>query len=73
MAALFSESTGRMLVSVDKARCETFEALLPEGAFSRIGDVTEDPLLHVRHRGRSVVRTTLDEVERVWKETFDAL
>ncbi len=72
-SALFSESTGRLVVTLDAARCSEFEALLPEGSFAAIGEVTQEPSLRVRHRGRSVVETSLDVVERVWKETFDAL
>lgn len=72
-SALFSESTGRLVVSVDASRCSELESLLPKGSFAAIGEVTREPSLRVRHRGRSVVEASLDVVERAWKETFDAL
>jgi phosphoribosylformylglycinamidine synthase len=72
-AALFSESTGRLVVTVDAARDAELEALLPKGSFAALGEVTKEPSLRIRHRGRLVIDASLDAIERGWKETFDAL
>ncbi len=72
-AALFSESCGRLLVTVAPDNAPALETLLAPGSFARLGTVTADPLLHLRHHGSTVVRCALDQIERRWKETFDAL
>ena len=72
-AALFSESAGRFIVTVDPLRAKELEALLPEGTFTRIGEVTAIPTLIVRHRGKAVVSHAVCDLKRAWKETFDAL
>ena len=71
--ALFSESTGRLVVSVDEEDCIAFEAMMPPDSFASLGQVINEPVLRVRHRGRAVLEATLDQVERCWKETFHAL
>ncbi|MBI4705000.1 MAG: phosphoribosylformylglycinamidine synthase [Deltaproteobacteria bacterium] len=72
-AALFAESAGRFVVSVAPDRAEAFEAMLPDGAFACLGEVTAEGMVRVRHRGRTVLRGELAALERAWKETFDAL
>ncbi|MBW2459706.1 MAG: phosphoribosylformylglycinamidine synthase, partial [Deltaproteobacteria bacterium] len=72
-AALFSESCGRLLVTLGPEQATAFETLLPPNSYARLGTVTADPLLRLRHRGTTVIRCALDQIERRWKETFDAL
>ncbi len=72
-AALFSESTGRFVVSVDPSLASAFEALLPSGSFANLGEVTAQPVVRLRHGDRTVIHGSLDQLERVWKETLDAL
>ncbi len=67
-AALFSESTGRHVVSVAPARAAELEAALPKGAFARLGRVTDEPWLVVRHRGRTVIRAELGALARAFKD-----
>ncbi|RLB60089.1 MAG: phosphoribosylformylglycinamidine synthase, partial [Deltaproteobacteria bacterium] len=72
-AALFSESCGRLLVTVDPEHGAALEDLLPPGVCARLGTVTDRPELLVRHHDRTVIRAGLDDLERRYKETFDAL
>jgi phosphoribosylformylglycinamidine synthase len=71
--ALFSESAGRLVLTVDPARVLDLRAMLPPGSFSDLGHVVEAPRIRLKHRGRFVVQASLDGVERAFKETFDAI
>jgi phosphoribosylformylglycinamidine synthase len=72
-AALFGESTGRFVVTVSPANAPAFERTVPSGQRARIGQVVREPLLRIRHGGRTVVACELRRLEHAWKETLDAL
>ncbi len=72
-AALFSESAGRYVVTVAEQKAAAFEALLPSGSWSQLGQVLSEPTLQVRHQGQTVVQAALAQLKQAWKETLDAL
>jgi phosphoribosylformylglycinamidine synthase len=71
--ALFSESTGRLVVTVAASQASRLEALLPAGSASALGHVVEAQRLEVRHRGARVVSASLDSLASAFQETFDAI
>jgi phosphoribosylformylglycinamidine synthase len=73
-ALLFSESAGRMVVTVDPARCEEFEALFAGRACACIGTVSAEPLFQITGcDGATVVAATVAELKAAWKGTFGDL
>jgi phosphoribosylformylglycinamidine synthase len=72
-AALFSESNGRFLVTVAAAQVPAFDKLMSGLACSRIGEVTSEARLRIRHAGIEQVNLDVLALKALWKETFDAL
>ena len=71
---LFSESAGRLIVTVDPRRCEEFEALFRGLACACIGTVDAEPDFHVKGcDGATVVAATVAELKAAWKSTFGDL
>ena len=68
---LFSESAGRIVVTVRKEKREDFEALMKDVPFSLIGEVIADPFLIIKGlNGKVIIRENIKELKRVWKEPF---
>jgi phosphoribosylformylglycinamidine synthase len=68
---LFSESAGRIVVTVRKEKREDFEALMKDIPFSLIGEVIADPFLIIKGlNGKVIIRENIKELKRVWKEPF---
>ncbi|MBI6545309.1 MAG: phosphoribosylformylglycinamidine synthase [Cyanobacteria bacterium NC_groundwater_1444_Ag_S-0.65um_54_12] len=68
-AILFSESAGRLLVTIapeDRAR---FEALLTDLPVVCIGQVIASADITLKVRGRVVVRAAVERLKRSWQET----
>jgi phosphoribosylformylglycinamidine (FGAM) synthase-like enzyme len=71
---LFSESNGRLLVSVSQQAQKDFEAALRGCSCARIGTVTESGRIRIRGReGRVLVDRPLMPLKRAWKERLHAL
>lgn len=68
--ALFSESNGRLLVSVAPADSEHFERALAGSAWSRVGIVSKGHDLAVRHGGREVARVSLSVLRTAFQSTL---
>ncbi|MFQ6053290.1 MAG: AIR synthase-related protein, partial [Candidatus Bathyarchaeia archaeon] len=64
---LFSESNGRLLVEVPARRQPSFEELMGDSVFARVGTVTEEERLIVSSRGGVVIDLPLHELMRAWK------
>ena len=74
---LFSESTTRFLLEVDKARAKDVEALLKKAGvpFGRAGKVTQEPVLSItgfdpagsRRVGPEVVRVPTEKLRAAWR------
>jgi len=65
---LFSESQGRLLVTVHPEHRETFERHMAGCPLGKIGQVVAEPLLTIRGvNGGTVVRAPIHELKEVWK------
>ncbi len=72
-AALYSESAGRFLVSVDPAHRSRFEELFQDQPCCLLGEVVRKPALTVRRQGRTLVEAPLDTQRRAWQRRFGDL
>ncbi len=72
--ALFSESAGRFIVTVDPRRQEAFETLFKGLPCARIGRITAEPVLSLAGLdGRSLVSVEVSKLKAAWKRPFAAL
>ena len=67
VAALFSESQGRFVVTVPSARAAAFEAALSGSPVTRLGEVTTDPQFTVRLIGGQAITLSLAELKEAWQ------
>jgi phosphoribosylformylglycinamidine synthase len=67
-AALFSESNGRLVVTVAASDAEAFAARFEGLACRLVGEVTRGPRLVVRLGGGAVVDADVLELKKTWKE-----
>ncbi|MFZ5586223.1 MAG: AIR synthase-related protein [Thermodesulfobacteriota bacterium] len=70
---LFSESTGRLVVSLDPARAQEFEQMLDGVAWARVGQVVRAKRLAVADQGRTVVDLGLTDMRRAFNRRFGRL
>jgi len=73
---LFSESNSRFLCEVAADRADAFEKMLNAGPtggvpFARVGNVTDDGVLHITHHGTTVVRSGVATLKHAWQEPLD--
>ncbi|MCR4328405.1 MAG: AIR synthase-related protein [Patescibacteria group bacterium] len=69
--ALFSESQGRIVVSVDPKKCKEFEALMRGNACMRIGTVAHDGVVHIKGwDGARAVRINIKSALEAYRGTF---
>jgi phosphoribosylformylglycinamidine synthase len=69
--ALFSESQGRLLVTVAKANKKTFEAMMKDISYAKIGVVTKKRNIIVTGReGNEIIKSTVDEATHAYRDTF---
>jgi phosphoribosylformylglycinamidine synthase len=72
-AALYSESAGRFLVSVDPAHAARLEDLFAGQPLCRLGRVGGDPTFKLTRHGRTLVETPLATLRTVWESRFGGL
>ncbi len=70
---LFSESAGRFIVTVDPACQGRFETLFQGMPCTRVGTVSADPNLVVRHGDRALTRLPVTRLLEAWKRPFGHL
>ncbi len=71
---LFSESPGRIVVTVRKENAKRFEEVMGNKCVSRIGEVIEDGILAVRGlKGETILSENIWELKKSWQETLKAL
>jgi len=71
VAALFSESQSRFIVSVKKENKEQFEQLVEA---TLIGEVTNDGQLQIKHEsGEELIKASVEELTRAWKGAIPCL
>jgi phosphoribosylformylglycinamidine synthase len=72
-AALYSESPGRFLVSVDPAHRQRFEELFQGRPCNLLGSVSAAPALKVARGGRTLLAAPLEALESAWQRRFGDL
>ncbi|MEN9307022.1 MAG: phosphoribosylformylglycinamidine synthase, PurS and PurL domain [Fibrobacterota bacterium] len=69
---LWSESLGRLLVTVKKGQTSSFEKLMRPNPFERIGEVTADGRIEIVHGANQILSASIDEALAAWKKPFQA-
>ena len=68
---LYSESTGRLVVTVPPVNREKFEDLMKRNIYGHIGYVTGDDMLTVAGLdGSTIISEQIDSLKEAWQETF---
>jgi phosphoribosylformylglycinamidine synthase len=69
--ALYSESQGRILITVAKENKTAFEKLMKEISYHQIGTVTKERKLTVNGlQGKEIITLDLEKVTEAYRETF---
>jgi phosphoribosylformylglycinamidine synthase II len=68
--ALFSESQGRILVSVDQKKSAAFEKLMKGNIFAKIGTVISKPTITITNNDKMIVNLKTSDALKAYKETF---
>lgn len=69
-SALFSESQGRILVSIDPKNKKEFEKIMSGNSFSEIGKVSDNNKIEISDSNKNVINLKLDKVYKKYKERF---
>jgi phosphoribosylformylglycinamidine synthase subunit PurSL len=72
-AALYSESAGRFLVSVDPAHRRRLEEILQGQPCYFLGEVRPDREFTLKRQGTPVLTANLDELKEAWTRRFSSL
>lgn len=68
---LFSESAGRIVVTVDKHKARDFESLMKDVPHALIGETIEEPFLIIKgFDGKVLLRSNIYELKRAWQKPF---
>jgi phosphoribosylformylglycinamidine synthase len=73
VAALYSESAGRFLVTVAPTDLERFEALMTGAPVIRLGRVRADHRFAVQWGDRPLIQNDVWEMKEIWKKRFGDL
>ena len=69
---LWSESLGRIVVTVRKGQTSSFEKLMRPNAFERIGEITADGRLEFTKGADPVLSVSVEDCVTAWKRPFGA-
>ncbi len=72
-AALYSESAGRFLMSVDPGHKDRFEALFKGQPVTLLGRVREDQVFKLSRAGHTLMETSLKALLTAWQRRFGGL
>ena len=68
---LFSESAGRIVVTVKREKKEDFESLMKDIPCTLIGEVIADPFLIIKGiDGKIVIKEHIMDLKKIWQEPF---
>ena len=67
---LYSESQGRLIVTVNPENKERFERAMGQNMVALVGRVRGDNQFRITQKGKSVVDTTVDKMTESYKSTF---
>ena len=69
--ALYSESQGRLVATIDPKNKKRFEKMMKGNAFAQIGMITKEEDFAIKGKnGKEIVKTTLDSMLEPYKSTF---
>jgi len=68
--ALFSESQGRVVVTLAPKNRSAFEKIFAKVATAQVGTVSKDRTLSVRDGGKPIIKTTVTELLRAYRSRF---
>ena len=69
---LWSESLGRLVVTVTPANADAFDRALSGHVCSRIGQIVSRPQVVVLHGGEPVLDVDVDSCVQAWKKPFQS-
>jgi len=70
--ALYSESQGRILITIDSKNKKEFEKIMKGNVFSEIGKVTKKPFIKIKGLdGKDIIKLKLDEAAKAYRKTFE--
>ncbi|MDO9264096.1 MAG: AIR synthase-related protein, partial [Desulfosalsimonadaceae bacterium] len=73
-ALLFSESAGRLILTINPRNRAEFEKICKNIPFACVGTVTESPVLNVRGRsGKTFISLPVADLKTAWKRPFGSL
>ena len=70
---LYSESSGRFLVTVSPENRQAFEQTLAGSPIGLAGTVTAEPVLKVTSNGETIIRENISDLKSSWKRPFGDL
>jgi phosphoribosylformylglycinamidine synthase len=70
---LFSESTGRFVITVNPRHAPELESALPGMDYACIGKVTKNPTLTIKNQGKKIVALSRNRLERAFSRRFGDL
>jgi len=71
---LYSESAGRLIVTIDETKIKQFEDIMSGLKYARIGKVTDADILHISGiDGNTIVAETISDLKDSWNEPFGDL
>ena len=70
--ALFSESTGRILLTIDPKNKKEFESVVKGVKFAEIGKIIDDSKIRVEGlKGKTIINTEVDEALKTYRRRFN--
>lgn len=67
---LYSESQGRIVVTVDPKNKEKFEKMMEENSYAQIGEVTKENFIIKGKEEKEIIKTSIDDMLKSYKSTF---
>jgi phosphoribosylformylglycinamidine synthase subunit PurSL len=68
--ALFSESQGRIIVTIDPKNKKSFEKLIKKSSFSQIGEVIPEKKILISYNNKKAVDLKIKQALKAYKSTF---
>ena len=69
--ALFGESLGRILVSVEPQHCAAFEAAMNGHACYSLGDVEAGDQISIKNGDETILTASMSSLRAAWKGALD--
>ncbi len=67
---LFSQSAGRIVVSINPKNKDAFEKIMRNSSFTNIGQVTQNKIIKIKGKGKENVELDIDKLNKEYKSTL---